>query len=92
METAPRRGLSPRRIVGHDAAESVSEAVHGPQVSGTSGGVENLCGRQFVFVDGNNPGQTEEFVIHEALHPLGPGENPPSPKKITARILAMCHP
>jgi len=51
-----------------------------------------VCGRQFAFVDGNRPSQTEAFLIHEELHSLGLGENPPSPKEITARVLAMCHP
>jgi hypothetical protein len=51
-----------------------------------------LCGRQFALVDVNNPSQTEAFLIHEELHSLGLGENPPSPKEITARVLAMCHP
>ena len=51
-----------------------------------------VCGRQFAFVDGNNPSQTEAFLIHEELHSLGLGENPPSSKEITARVLAMCHP
>jgi len=41
---------------------------------------------------GNNPSQTEAFLIHEELHSLGLGENPPSPKEITARVLALCHP
>jgi hypothetical protein len=51
-----------------------------------------VCGRQFAFVDGNNPSQTEAFLIHEELHSLGLGENPPSSKEITARVLTMCHP
>lgn len=29
-------------------------------------------------------------LIHEALHTLGLGENPPSPREITARVLARC--
>jgi hypothetical protein len=49
-----------------------------------------VCGRQFAFVDGNNPSQTEAYLIHEALHSLGLGENPPSPKEITGRVLTMC--
>jgi hypothetical protein len=51
-----------------------------------------VCGRQFALVDGNRPSQTEAYLIHEELHSLGLGENPPSPKEITARVLAMCHP
>ena len=51
-----------------------------------------ICGPQFALVDRDNPSQTEAFLIHEELHSLGLGENPPSPKEITARVLAMCHP
>ncbi len=51
-----------------------------------------ICGPQFALVDRDNPGQTEAFLIHEELHSLGLGENPPSPKEITARVLARCHP
>ncbi len=51
-----------------------------------------VCGRQFALVDGNRPSQTEAYLIHEELHSLGLGENPPSPKEITARVLALCHP
>lgn len=50
-----------------------------------------VCGRQFALVDGNNPSQTEAYLIHEELHSLGLGENPPSPDEITARVVAMCH-
>ncbi len=56
------------------------------------GRVVYVCGRQFTFVDGNNPTLAEAFLIHEELHSLGLGENPPSPKEITARVRAMCHP
>jgi hypothetical protein len=51
-----------------------------------------VCGRQFAFVQSSNPSQAEAFLIHEELHSLGLGENPPSPKEITARVLAFCHP
>jgi len=43
-------------------------------------------------VDGKNPSLTEAFLIHEELHSLGLGENPPSPKAITGRVLAKCLP
>lgn len=35
---------------------------------------------------------TLAVVIHELLHTLGLGENPPSSKEITARVLARCRP
>jgi hypothetical protein len=31
------------------------------------------------------------IVIHEELHSLGLGENPPSSLEITARVVARCH-
>ena len=38
--------------------------------------------------------QQREYVaatfIHEILHTSGLGENPPSPKEITSRVLARC--
>jgi hypothetical protein len=36
------------------------------------------------------PGIAESMVIHEALHTLGLGENPPSSGEITARVEARC--
>jgi len=54
--------------------------------------VVHLCGRQFASVATNHPRLAEAFLIHEELHSLGLGENPPSPKDITARVLASCHP
>jgi hypothetical protein len=61
-------------------------------MTGPGSRVVHVCGRQFAFVDGNNPSQTEVFLIHEELHSLGLRENPPSSKEITARVLAACHP
>ena len=34
--------------------------------------------------------QTEVILIHETLHTLGLGENPPSSREITSRVLARC--
>jgi hypothetical protein len=33
---------------------------------------------------------TTAALIHEMLHSLGLGENPPSSNEITARVLQMC--
>ena len=57
-------------------------------------------GSRVVFVHGpsiersalNNPSHLVATVIHEMLHTLGLGENPPSSAEITARILARCSP
>lgn len=37
------------------------------------------------------PDEAEATLIHEALHTLGLGENPPSSREITARVLKRCH-
>jgi len=39
----------------------------------------------------HDPALAETVVIHEALHTLGLGENPPSSQEINARILKRCH-
>jgi hypothetical protein len=39
----------------------------------------------------HNPQLAEAVIIHEALHTLGLGENPPSSQEITARVLKHCH-
>jgi hypothetical protein len=39
-----------------------------------------------------DPGHAAAIVIHEELHSLGLGENPPSSLEITARVLARCRP
>lgn len=39
-----------------------------------------------------DPGRAAAILIHEELHSLGLGENPPSSIEITARVLARCAP
>jgi hypothetical protein len=36
------------------------------------------------------PGRAEAIVIHEVLHSLGLGENPPSSEDITAAVERRC--
>jgi hypothetical protein len=38
-----------------------------------------------------DPGRAEAVVIHEVLHTLGLGENPPPSFAITARVERRCH-
>ena len=51
-----------------------------------------VCGRAFKDLAERNPERAQAIVIHEALHTLGLGENPPSSAEITARVLARCRP
>jgi hypothetical protein len=48
-----------------------------------------LCGR-FLKVSRVDPELAEAVLIHEALHSLGLGENPPTSAEITARVLNRC--
>jgi hypothetical protein len=53
--------------------------------------VVHLCLPQFKDAADQNPAKAEAVVIHEMLHSLGLGENPPTSEEITARVLAQCH-
>jgi hypothetical protein len=48
-----------------------------------------VCAR-FYFDTFGRPDLAEAIVIHEALHTLGLGENPPSSGEITARVRSRC--
>jgi hypothetical protein len=45
---------------------------------------------QFRGFQDRRPELASVLVIHEALHTLGLGENPPTPMEITSRIFARC--
>ena len=47
-------------------------------------------GSRFARIQMNNPTLAEAVVIHEMLHTLGHGENPPTTFEITDRVLARC--
>lgn len=49
-----------------------------------------VCGSRFVRQMGSNPRHAEATLLHEVLHSLGLGENPPSPDYITGRVRARC--
>jgi hypothetical protein len=50
-----------------------------------------VCGPQLKNTVDQNSAKAEAVVIHEMLHSLGLGENPPTSEEITARVLARCH-
>ena len=52
--------------------------------------VVHICGRRFRDLAERSPVTAEAIVIHEVLHTLGLGENPPSSSEITSRVLARC--
>jgi len=49
-----------------------------------------VCGRTFRGLWQQNPDQAEAAIIHETLHCLGLGENPPSWDEITERVRDAC--
>jgi hypothetical protein len=51
-----------------------------------------VCPRAIVAWAHRNRAWAEATLIHEALHTLGLGENPPSSVEITERVIQRCHP
>jgi len=51
-----------------------------------------LCGPRFRKSVRQTPGRAAAVLIHEELHSLGLGENPPSSAEITDRVLNRCGP
>jgi hypothetical protein len=49
-----------------------------------------VCGTRFAKHRDKDPKSAEIVLIHEALHTLGLGENPPTSSEITARVRASC--
>jgi hypothetical protein len=49
-----------------------------------------VCGSRFARQVGRSSRHAEAILIHEALHSLGLGENPPTSDHITERIRARC--
>jgi hypothetical protein len=53
-------------------------------------GIVFVCSTQFVRECRRNPFLVEAALIHEGLHSLGLGENPPTSAAITARVMNHC--
>jgi hypothetical protein len=49
-----------------------------------------VCASQFTRAVERDPTFAELVLIHELLHTLGLGENPPSSREITAQVTARC--
>jgi hypothetical protein len=49
-----------------------------------------VCGMRFIEIQASDPGYAAALVIHEELHILGLGENPPSSAEITKRVVERC--
>ena len=51
-----------------------------------------VCTSQFVDLAERNPRLAAGLLIHEQLHALGLGENPPTSAEITERVMTQCAP
>jgi hypothetical protein len=49
-----------------------------------------ICTTRFTDMAHRNPREAEAIVIHEMLHTLGLGENPPSSDEITEAVTKAC--
>jgi len=49
-----------------------------------------VCARQFGEAARRDPILAEAALIHESLHSLGLGENPPTSSEITSRVISRC--
>jgi hypothetical protein len=49
-----------------------------------------VCGKEFRDMYLQNASRAEVAVVHEALHCLGLGENPPTWQEINDRVEAAC--
>jgi len=54
-------------------------------------GAVYVCAARFTAARLREPELAEAVVIHELLHTIGLGENPPTPAYITARVKDRCH-
>jgi hypothetical protein len=59
-------------------------------VTHVGGRVVYVCPEELRARARRNPAWAEAALIHEALHSLGLGENPPSSQEITAQVLRRC--
>lgn len=50
----------------------------------------HICWDQFSLYQRFDKGYAADTLIHETLHTLGLGENPPEPRMITAQVIARC--
>jgi hypothetical protein len=89
LQTDPGRYL--RLVLFLDGAQSPTCRRHGILALTTRGSrVIYLCGRDFERAWRRDPREVQATVIHEVLHSLGLGENPPSPRHITHRVQQLC--
>jgi hypothetical protein len=78
-------------VVFHDGRHRSACARKGTlAVTSPGSRVVSVCPEALRDVARRNARVAEAILIHEVLHTLGLGENPPSSSEITARVLKLC--
>jgi hypothetical protein len=69
-----------------------SRCVDGSAAAGANPGgtIVAVCPRAFGRVLAKSPGLAADLLIHEMLHGLGLGENPPTSEEITSQVVERC--
>jgi hypothetical protein len=78
------------RVLFYDAPAAACEGTTLAGAAAAGNRVIFVCGRRFVRTMAENPQHGEATIIHEMLHSLGLGENPPSSSHITSRVRDLC--
>ena len=78
------------RLVFVDGAETRACATGALAVTEPGSRVVRVCSSRLVWTWQQHPRHVVAGLIHEALHTLGLGENPPSSTEITSLVLKRC--
>jgi hypothetical protein len=78
------------RLVFVDGTETRACATGALAVTEPGSRVVRVCSSRLVWTWQQNPRHVIAGLIHEALHTLGLGENPPSSREITSVVLKRC--
>jgi hypothetical protein len=78
------------RLVFVDGTETRACATGALAVTEPGSRVVRVCSSRLVWTWQQNPRHVIAGLIHEALHTLGLGENPPSSAEITSLVLKRC--
>ena len=78
------------RLVFVDGTETMACATGALAVTEPRSRVVRVCSSRLVWTWQQNPRHVVAALIHEALHTLGLGENPPSSAEITSLVLKRC--
>jgi hypothetical protein len=78
------------RVLFYDAPEVACQEQMLAGVTAAGSRVIRVCGRRFARTVSESSRHAEAIVIHEMLHSLGLGENPPTSDYITLRVMLRC--